>query len=457
MFTGASLSPSLLSCILEVRKGTARPEKGSRSMKSSEARWTSTSSPSPSHPGKFIMPLPVAPTPDPATSPEIKDFHGGSIASAGLNASSPAGEPFYSLKRLNRLFAPGNLFDFPVIPYNHQSHELASHLATVGVDKVWNKGYSGKGVTIAILDTGYTRHPALEGRVLAFKDLVNGAENPYDDHGHGTKVAFTAAGDPRGCPEVRGPAYDANLVILKVCDSRGVVFTSTVIKALQWIIENKEKYNIKVLNMSFTLDDSDIEERRPIYQAMDQAVRAGLIPVAGAGNDGPSPGTIETLGSSPSVITVGAVDDSGTPNLQDDQVAGFSSRGPGEEGAEKPDVVAPGVGIPTPDRHLVCTRPSPLPGKPVVVPPNYPLERVNGTSFATPVTSGVIATWLEANPSLTFQQVKEILQKTSRPIPNYTSILDIPPDRRKFAEGSGLIDAARGLELALSLKKKAAA
>lgn len=289
------------------------------------------------------------------------------------------------------------------------------HIATpsIGATAVQQKkGLTGKGINIAILDTGVYPHPDLTrpaNRIIAFKDFINHRKQPYDDNGHGTHIAGDAAGNgwiSRG--KYRSPAPNAGIVGVKVLDKNGDGYDSTIIKGIEWCIANRKRLKIRILSLSFGGPVTPPCADDPLYQAVEKAVRAGLVVVIAAGNSGPGRKSIESPGISPSAITVGAVDDRRTLLQADDRISWFSSRGPTPGGREKPDLVAPGetvISLRSPhsklDRELPYLR----------IDKDYFI--LSGTSVSTPIVSGVIAQMLQKNPSLTPKQVKAILKKNT--------------------------------------------
>ena len=226
-----------------------------------------------------------------------------------------------------------------------------------------------------------------------------------------------------------GVAPDARLAMVRVIDSNGATRKSTVIKGVQWAVQNRKAYNIRILNLSLGGQATGYRTD-PLDAAIEMAWRSGLLVVTAAGNDGPYSGTINTPGNDPYVLTVGAVDDRGTSDPSDDSIADFSSRGPTADLISKPDLVAPG-------RRIVALRAigsyldNLLPDRRVAT--DY--FRLSGTSMATPIVSGVAALLLEKNPSLTPDHVKYILMITARRWPG----------QDPNALGAGLVDAYSAL------------
>ena len=323
--------------------------------------------------------------------------------------------------------------------------------ATIGA--VWVRehlGFDGAGVGVAVIDSGVTaRHDDLgSSRVVHFADFVNAHAQPYDDFGHGTHVAGIIAGNGTDSAGARrGLAPGAHLVALKVLDALGNGYISNVIAALDYAVEVRTTFNIRIINLSVAAGVYESYETDPLTQAAKRAVDAGIVVVTAAGNAGrsgdgkPLYGGITAPGNAPWVLTVGAASHMGTPERADDTVAAFSSRGPTRiDNAAKPDLVAPGVGIESladPGSTLFVTRPG---GRlwgtsPTATPPYL---RLSGTSQAAPVVSATIALMLQANPLLTPNAVKAILQYTAEANGRYNHL----------TQGAGFLNARGAVQLA---------
>jgi len=192
------------------------------------------------------------------------------------------------------------------------------------------------------------------------------------------------------------------------------------------VVSFKDRYGIKVLNLSLGTDSTQSYRVDPLNYAVERAWDSGITVVVAASNNGPAAGTISKPGDDPLVVTVGAVDDMGTPALADDQLPDFSSRGPtAADGLAKPDVVAPGA-------HVVSLR---APGSaidtqfPTYVDGSY--RKGSGTSMSTGVVSGAVALMLQANPNLTPDRIKYSLTSTAR----------AAASNDRMAVGAGVIDA----------------
>ncbi|VVB72826.1 Subtilisin-like serine protease [uncultured archaeon] len=267
---------------------------------------------------------------------------------------------------------------------------------------------TGKGVTVALIDTGAdASHESLAGRIVAFKDFVNNQSAPYDDNGHGTHCASLIAGG-----DGLGVAPDARLVVVKVMDRDGACFLSDALKALDWCLENKDRYGIKVVSFSVG-GENPSEGASLLDDACNKMVEKGLVMCVAAGNSGPAPGTIVIPGDAKNVITVGAIDSSGSIFEQ-------SSRGP--EGSEeiKPDLVTLGVDVVSALMGSKNGRSS-----------------MSGTSMAVPQVSGSVAVLLEAKPDLGPADVKRALLKTAD---------DLGPSGPDNAYGYGAMDLTDALQ-----------
>jgi serine protease AprX len=327
--------------------------------------------------------------------------------------------------------------------------------ATVGATTVRRDlGYDGSGIGIAVIDSGASAtHDDLFGAngaplIERFVDFVNGQESPYDDYGHGTHVSGIVAGSGFDSGGARaGIAPGVRLTVLKVLDSRGNGYISDVIAAFDYVIEHKDELNIRVVNLSVATGVYESYTTDPLTVGAEAVVRSGVVVVAAAGNNGRGPngrirrGGVTAPGNAPSVLTVGASSHMGTIDRDDDTMAAFSSRGPSAiDYAAKPDLVAPGIGIEslsefgsrlysTGSKYL-------LPG--TVATSYLPYLSLSGTSMSAPVVTGTVALMLQANPSLTPNAVKAILQYTAERHGGYDPL----------TEGAGFLNALGAVQLA---------
>jgi hypothetical protein len=265
-----------------------------------------------------------------------------------------------------------------------------------------NLGFYGKGVTVAVLDTGVNAaHVYLDDldddpgtddpKIVAFYDAyANKTTAPYDSGEHGTWVAGIAAGTGGGTTPNVGIAPEANLVGVRIGSSGGFP-ESRALLGLEWAIDNKDTYNISVMVCSWGIvlgGPNDHNGNSAISRLADEAVAAGISVVVAAGNSALS-ATVTAPGDANDVVTVGSVND-------DHILSTFSSEGPTTDGRTKPDVCAPGEDVTGPwSRNNAGT------------------YEGDGTSASAPVVGGLIAVMLEANPYLTPAQVKQILHETS--------------------------------------------
>jgi serine protease AprX len=292
---------------------------------------------------------------------------------------------------------------------------------------------NGRGVTVAVVDTGVADVPDLAGRVL---HLDVSSSRPRtdsgDDYGHGTFVAGLVGGDGRSSAgRFQGAAPDARLLDIRVAQNDGSTSLISVLRGLQIVSASADALNIRVLNLSLSSGSPLPYQVDPLTQALEALWRQGVTVVTAAGNDGPTPGSVSSPGLDPTLLTAGALDEAGTPARDDDTVAPYSSRGPSASGDAKPDLVAPGS-------HLISLR---APGS--AVDDENPDSRIgtsyfrgSGTSMSTALVSGVAADLISARPNLTPDQVKALLAGTAYRSPG----LSEGP-----AAGAGGVDVAAAL------------
>jgi serine protease AprX len=303
--------------------------------------------------------------------------------------------------------------------------------ATLGIA---NSSWTGRGVGVAVVDSGLEMSAEFQGRVTAFYDFTGGgtvATSPYDDYGHGTHVSGTIGGSGAlsASAAYRGLAPQVRIVALKVLDKNGAGYTSDVIRAIDFAVANKSRLGIDLLNLSLGHPIAEPAVTDPLVQAVERASRAGIIVVAAAGNYGKNPTTgkpgyagITSPGNAPSAITVGAARTDDTVSRNDDRIPDYSSAGPSWYDAYvKPDVVSPGhniVAVAAKHGTLYQTYPQ-------LKAADGDYMRLSGTSMATAVTTGSIALMLEANRAaapgrspLTPNAVKAVLEYTTVDIHN---------------------------------------
>jgi subtilisin family serine protease len=346
--------------------------------------------------------------------------------------------------------------DRPIALHNYRTS------VTVGASLVRETlGYTGAGIGVAVIDSGIAtwhddltagdnpRHfPYGDQRVVKFVDLVASRPLPYDDNGHGSHVAGIIAGngyDSSG--EKMGIAPDASIVSLKVLDANGQGTISNIIAALGWVADNHRRYNIRVVNLSVGAAIRESFWTDPLTLAARRVSDLGIVVVAAAGNLGKNAdgelqyGGITAPGNAPWVLTVGASSTEGTFTRRDDVVAAYSSAGPTyKDFVAKPDVVAPGTGTVS----LAASGSTFYSSKAAFLvegnPPRgeKPYLTLTGTSMAAPVVSGTVALMLQANPRLTPNLIKAILQYTAQWNPDYNAL----------RQGAGFLNAWGAVELA---------
>ncbi|PXV96223.1 serine protease AprX [Lachnotalea glycerini] len=256
-----------------------------------------------------------------------------------------------------------------------------------------NKHITGKGVTIAVMDTGIYQHSDFENRIIGFKDLINNRVGIYDDNSHGTHVSGICAGSGwLSNGKYAGMAPGCNIVMIKILDENGNGETTSVTEGINWILRNRQRYNIRLLNISVgTLPRTGADEKSAIIESVEDAWDKGIVVVAAAGNSGPAGYTITTPGISKKVITVGSSDD-GQQDAFGRVKMNYSGRGPTLSCICKPDIVAPGMNITS------CNAMNFRDGK------AYSVK--SGTSMSTPIVTGAIALLLEKYPDMGTRDVK---------------------------------------------------
>ncbi len=249
--------------------------------------------------------------------------------------------------------------------------------------------FTGRGIGVAVLDTGIYPHIDFGSRILGFCDFLSHRMYPYDDNGHGTCVAGILAGSGAGSKgKYTGAAPGCGIIALKVLDRFGNGNKEDVIKAFRWILQNKDRYGIRVVNISVGTTYKTRDEHSALILGVEKLWDEGLTVVAAAGNQGPAPGSVTAPGCSKKIITVGSSD----MLLGKD---GVSGRGPTFECVCKPDLVAPG------NRIISCA-----PGS------DFSYAAKSGTSMSTPKVAGAIACLLEKYPSLTNVEIKMMLKES---------------------------------------------
>ncbi|WP_162845947.1 S8 family peptidase [Seongchinamella sediminis] len=363
---------------------------------------------------------------------------------------SPHEPPAQSEYQLTLSF--GENCDVSLIPGYSDNADNYYYSEVSGADALHRHGVRGKGVTVAVLDSGLWDHPNLvndsqgNDRVVARYDAISHSEGSvFDESGHGSHLtsilAHSGATLHQGSPTggYKGVAPDVSIVAIKAFDESGQGGLLNIVRGVQWAVDNREKYGIKVLNLSFSARPRWPYFLDPINQAVMRAWLAGITVIAAAGNSGPEPMTVGSPGNLPYIITVGAVTDSWTAATRaDDYVPDFSARGPTPEAHIKPDIVAPGghmTGLTRPGSGLLKQHPEyQLPGGELVM---------TGTSQAAALVSGLAALLLQLEPDLSPDDVKCKLLGTAEPAINEDGLLAYSP----FQQGHGYVSITRAITL----------
>jgi serine protease AprX len=347
--------------------------------------------------------------------------------------------------------------------HNHQHTPNRFGVIPTPVRLNANPEYTGKGVTMAFLDSGFYPHPDLVtpvNRVVAYEDLTGErslfSTGPVESwQWHGTQTSVVAAGNGElSNGAYCGLAHEAELVLVKVSE-RGHITEENMARGIQWVIANRERYNISVLNISLGGDNDVPCSKSIVDQAAEEAISQGIAVVAAAGNSGAAGRHSIPPANSPSVITVGGYTDHNRLNGAELDLY-HSNFGVTADGTVKPEIVAPAMWVAAPilpettfyeraealsrvagtlDNELQAYVESALQQEKIVA-AHY--QHVDGTSFAAPIVASVVAQMIQANPSLTPGAIKNILVSTA------DRIVTQPVLR----QGYGVVNARRAVELA---------
>ena len=382
-----------------------------------------------------------------------------------------------------------------------QTPNVKARNSSIYPDAAWNFGVTGKGVNIAMVDTGVdNEHPGLVGKFVAGYDAVcylhtdptcvaaglgaretDGSYDPDDGNQHGTACIgmSSATGiDADGSQsEFYGSAPDSSLVDVRIGTDAGAgpfenyileqEFYESAMNGIQWIIDNKDTawagvdeslHGIDIISLSWGItshegggsDGTDMHS-----MILDAAMEEGIVVSVAAGNDGPNNDGLSGMGSSDLSITVGATDDGNTITRDDDTIASYSSRGPRRDNGDgnplnelKPEITAPGTNIIQAEGCVTSGGCNNFLGGDASS--NTYTSRGSGTSYATPSVSGILALMIEANQNLSTFEMKEILKFTAERKGEPTQPDVDPFWNRDF--GWGLVDAYEAVKLSLELK-----
>lgn len=255
-------------------------------------------------------------------------------------------------------------------------------------------GITGKNIGIAVLDTGISNHIDLNDNLVCFKDYINIRKTAYDDNGHGSHVSGIIAGNGyKSKGRFKGIAPDSKIIMLKCLDKSGNGKIDNAEKGLDFIIDNRDRFNIRIVNISVgSIKKTDDNETERLVKAVEELWKLGFVVIVAAGNNGPDKGSVTAPGNAKSVITVGASDDNMVSG--NDRRKNYSGRGPTEICVVKPEIVCPGTGI------ISCNNKN-----------GYSTK--SGTSMAVPIVSGIVALMLERKPDLTNKEIKKKMYETA--------------------------------------------
>jgi serine protease AprX len=316
-------------------------------------------------------------------------------------------------------------------PYSMQNVTQAD-----GAQAFWQAGYTGRGVDVALIDTGVAPVPALSGsgKIVNGPDLSLESQNPTFEHldtnGHGTFMAGIIGGNDGQPGGYRGVAPDSRILSVKVADADGGVDVSQVIAAIDWVVQHRrdDGMDIRVLNLSYGTNSSQSFLVDPLAYAVERAWKAGIVVVTAAGNTGIGSGLADPA-YDPWVISVGAADTMGTPSPADDQPASFSAgascTGSAAMGCRAPDLLAPGAhlqGLRDPGSYVDQNNPNAALGDQYF--------RGSGTSEAAAYVTGAVADLLQEYPQLTPDQVKQMLVESSDSLAGFS----------RLSQGAGELD-----------------
>lgn len=299
----------------------------------------------------------------------------------------------------------------PKAPIN-TSNLVTNYDWIVRAPNVWNEGpnyYQGQGLTVAVVDSGILRNNDLGKRLIGGANFNASYHTSLDLYGHGTFVASVIAGDgTQSKGQYIGIAPKTNIVNVRISDDQGMATEADTVAGLQWVLNNKAKYNIRVVNLSLNASVAESYHTNPLDAAVEILWFNKIVVVASAGNLGVA--TLYPPANDPFVITTGATNDLNTRTTTDDLVAPFSSYGLTEIQTPKPELVAPGTDIiaylPSNGKTTIGTR---HPANAV----NVHYFRMSGTSLSAPIVSGAAVLLLQAQPTLNPDQVKYRLMATA--------------------------------------------
>jgi serine protease AprX len=294
---------------------------------------------------------------------------------------------------------------------------LNTYIRSIKADQVWNNSpyLQGQGIGVAVVDSGINPNGDLftlmgvNRQVADIRFNSDYNQNTSDGFGHGTHIASIVGGDgSESGGKYIGVAPMVNIINVKVSNDDGSSTIKDVVQGLQWVLENKDKYNIRVVNLSLNSSIAESYHTSPLDAAVEILWFNKIVVVASAGNQGS--GAIFPPANDPFIITVGATDDRGTTSISDDLIAAFSAYGTTSDGIKKPDLVAPGKNI---IARLVNSNMGLAQAHPSNKVSDGVYFRMSGTSVSAPMVSGAVALLLQDEPNLNPDQVKYRLMATA--------------------------------------------
>lgn len=322
------------------------------------------------------------------------------------------------------------LSEIPELSYISIDHKasltLKNAAGAMGINHARVFSLTGKNIGIGLVDSGVFPHPDLTSKrntINFFYDLINSYEKPYDDNGHGTFISGCIAGSGAlSAGAYTGISPDSNLCVIKAFDASGNGFMSDIIKAMDLLIDLKDKHNIRIICLPFEFPYLNKMKVNPLEKIITNAIEANIAVIAPSGNLGPQPYSIYSPGNIKEIITVGGCSCTDN-NIKNYKISSFSGRGPTSDGITKPDIAAPSMGI-TSLASNISYNPT-LRNKPDT---KTPYTTMSGTSAACALIAGVSALILEKTPELNPADLKSVL-----------TLSTVSIGENKFSQGNGLM------------------
>ena len=320
------------------------------------------------------------------------------------------------------------IINMPFLKYLSLNHPVTACMndmtETLNSHYINQTGITGRRITIAHLDTGIDPHADLtrpRNRIIFFKDFINNKSNTYDDHGHGTYCAGCIAGNGELSEgQFKGIAPNALLIGLKCLNESVSGTIKSILQALQWILDYRQKYKIRIAHIPLGVNYPYLIKQDPLVNAVERLWQEGVVVICAAGNNGPQKNSIVSPGCAENTITIGCSTRNPLSNI-----CSFSSRGPTLNGIQKPDLIAPGMNVVSTNNKLTFKVQSPY-------------ISFSGTSVSSSIVTGAVALLLEKYPDLNPEEVKLALKMSC-------SSLHL----EKNIQGKGLLDIEKLLHMDL--------